>query len=113
MIDDAWAWKPALEQARAIAAKEIKPGELVDLYYDRIARIDPELNAYVLLTGELATSQALAAEKRIARGLRLGLLDGVPVSIKETSALAGYRNSLASLVFERSLAQVDSLGSAV
>jgi len=32
----------------------------------------------------------------------------VPISIKETSALAGYRNSLASRVFERSIAQVDS-----
>src|SRR5438128_12536695 len=42
------------------------------------------------------------------RGEQLGLLDGVPVSIKETAALAGYRNSLGSLVFEKSIAQVDS-----
>src|SRR5437870_549416 len=108
MIDEAWALKPAFEQARAIAAKQLKPGELVALYYDRIARIDPELNSYVLLTRELAESQATAAEKRIARGERQGLLNGVPISIKETSALAGYRNSLASRVFERSIAQVDS-----
>src|SRR5437870_9742920 len=108
MIDEAWALKPALEQARAIAAKQLKPAELVALYYERIARIDPELNSYVLLTRELAESQATAAEKRIARGERLGLLTGVPISIKETAALAGYRNSLASRVFEESIAQVDS-----
>src|SRR6266550_8636830 len=100
--------KPALEQAQAIASKQIKPKELIALYYERIARIDPELNAYVLLTRELAESQAAAAEKRVARGEQLGLLDGVPVSIKETAALAGYRNSLGSLVFEKSIAQVDS-----
>jgi len=108
VIDEAWALKPALEQARAIAAKQLKPAELVALYYERIARIDPELNSYVLLTRELAESQATAAEKRIARGERLGLLNGVPISIKETAALAGYRNSLASRVFEESIAQVDS-----
>ena len=108
MIDDAWALKPALDQARAIAVKTIKPGELVELYYQRIGKIDPDLNAYVLLTPELAESQASAAEKRIMRGQRLGLLDGVPISIKETAALAGYRNSLGSLVFEKSIAQVDS-----
>ncbi len=108
MIDEAWALKPALEQARAIAARQLRPTELVALYYQRIARIDPELNSYVLLTRELAESQATAAEKRIARGERLGLLTGVPISIKETAALAGYRNSLASRVFEESIAQVDS-----
>ena len=107
MIDDAWAFKSALEQAHAIAAKQVKPTELVALHYDRIARIDPELNAYVLLTRELAESQAAAADKRVARGERLGLLDGVPISIKETASLAGYRNSLGSLVFEKSIAQVD------
>src|SRR5256884_1930747 len=107
MIDDGWALKPALEQARAIAERRIKPAELVALYYDRIARIDPELNAYVLLTRELAESQAAAAEKRITRGEPLGLLEGVPISIKETASLAGYRNSLGSLVFEQSIAQLD------
>jgi amidase len=107
VIDDAWAFKPAVEQARAIAQRRIKPAELVALYYERIARIDPELNAYVLLTRELAESQAAAAEKRIARGEPLGLLEGVPISIKETASLAGYRNSLGSLVFEKSMAQVD------
>src|SRR3989440_6829549 len=107
MIDDGWALKPALEQARAIAERRIEPAELVALYYDRIARIDPELKAYVRLTRELAESQAAAAEKRITRGEPLGLLEGVPISIKETASLAGYRNSLGSLVFEQSIAQVD------
>lgn len=107
MIDEAWAFKSVREQSRAVAAKQVKPSELVALYYERIARIDAELNAYVLLTRELAESQAAAAEKRIARGEPLGLLGGVPVSIKETAALAGYRNSLASRQFEKSVAQVD------
>ena len=108
MIDETWAFKSALDQVRAVAARQVKPSELVGLYYERIARIDPDLNAFVLLTRELAESQAVAAEKRVARGEQRGLLDGVPISVKETAALAGYRNSLASLVFEKSIAQVDS-----
>jgi amidase len=107
VIDETWAFKPAVEQAQAIAEKRIKPSELVALYYDRIGRLDQDLNAYVLLTRELAESQAAAAEKRVMRGARLGRLDGVPISIKETASLAGYRNSLASLVFEKSIAPVD------
>jgi len=108
VIEETWALKPALEQVEAIAGKRIKPTELVALYYARIARMDPDLNAYVLLTRELAESQAAASEKRIGRGERPRLLEGLPASIKETAALAGYRNSLGSRAFETSIAQVDS-----
>jgi amidase len=106
--DESWASKSALEQAEAMRAKRISPRELVTMYYERISRIDPELNAYVLLTRELAESQAAASEKRIARDERLGLLEGLPISVKETAGLAGYRNSLASRAFEKAVAQVDS-----
>ena len=108
MLEETWAVVPALDQLEAIASRRIKPTELVALYYDRIARLDPDLNAFVLPTRELAESQAVAAEKRISRGERLGLLQGLPISIKETAALAGYRNSLGSRAFETSIAQVDS-----
>ena len=107
MIEELWAFKPALEQADAVKSKQVKPSELVDLYYARIARIDPELDSYVLLTQDLARSQAAAAERRIAAGEATGLLDGVPVSIKETASLLGYRASLASKVFESSKAAFD------
>ncbi len=107
MIDEGWAFRPALEQASAIAAKQIKPRELVDLYYERIARVDRDLHAYVLLTRELAESRAAESERRVAAGERLGLLEGVPVSIKETASLAGYRASLGSKVFESVKAPVD------
>jgi len=108
VLEETWAVVPALDQLEAIASRRIKPTELVALYYDRIARLDPDLNAFVLPTRELAESQAVAAEKRISRGERLGLLQGLPISIKETAALAGYRNSLGSRAFETSIAQVDS-----
>ena len=107
MIDESWALMPALEQARAIANKEIKSRELVDLYYERIARIDRDLDSYVLLTRELAISQADACERRLMAGGPLGLLEGVPVSIKETASLLGYRASLASRAFENSTASFD------
>lgn len=107
VIDEAWAFRPAVEQARALARKEIKPRELVDLYYQRIVRTDGDLNAYVLLTRELAEAQADASERRIAAGESLGLLDGVPISIKETASLAGYRASLGSRVFAEAKATFD------
>lgn len=107
MLDDGWAFTSALEQARAIAGKSISPRELLTLYYDRIAQLDGGLNSFVLLTRDLAEAQAAASAERIAHGEATGLLDGVPISIKETAALEGYRNSLGSRAFENSVAQVD------
>jgi len=107
VIEEGWAFKPALDQARAVAARKIKPSELIDLYYERIARIDRGLDSYVLLTRDLADSEAHASERRLMAGEALGLLDGVPISIKETASLVGYRASLASKVFENSRAQFD------
>ena len=107
MADDSWAFKPALEQARAVATRQVSPRELLSLYYERIDRLDPHLCSFVLLTRELAEQQAAAAAERVAGGKHLGRLDGVPVSVKETASLAGYRNSLGSKAFETSVSQVD------
>ncbi len=107
MIEEAWALRPALEQAQAIARREIRPKELVELYYQRIDRIDPELCAYVLLTPELAEAQAAAAEAALSASRPQGLLHGVPVSIKELTPLAGHRHTMGSVAFRDTVAQVD------
>ena len=107
MIEEAWAFRPALDQARAVADLEVKPRELLELYYERIARLNPELNAYVLLTRELAEAQAAEAEEAVVSRGPLGLLHGVPISIKELTPLAGYRHTMASPAFQDMVASVD------
>src|SRR5207237_9386638 len=91
-------------------AKKVKASELVELYYQRIARLNPELDAYVLLTPELAAEQAAATEQRLASSALLGPLDGVPLSIKESASLAGYPLTNSSRAFETNLARVGSFG---
>ncbi len=108
MIDETWAFTSALEQAKAVASGAVRPSELVELYDERIARLNPKLDAYVLLTPELATQQAAASEQRRSSKTSLGLLDGVPVSVKESASLAGYPLTNSSRAFESNIARVDS-----
>ncbi len=108
MIDETWAFSPALEQARAVAARSVKATDLVDLHYDRIARLNPKLDAYVLLTPDLATQQATASQQRLSANGALGLLDGVPISVKESAALAGYPYTQSSRAFDGTVARIDS-----
>ncbi len=107
MTGEEWVLRPVLEQAAAIRRRELKVGELVAHYYERIRRLDPDLHAYVLLTPDLAASQVAAAERALAAGHDPGLLGGVPVSVKELTPLRGYRFSSASRAFEQTIAPID------
>src|SRR5262249_58800681 len=59
-VSDDLAFTPALEQAALVRAGELSPLELVDLYLERIERIDPQLNAYVTVDADGARTAARA-----------------------------------------------------
>jgi amidase len=94
------AFASALDQAGWIRRREVSPRELVTLYLDRIERYNADLNAFCLLTPELAFEQAAAAERALASDSSSnGPLCGVPVSIKDLHSLAGYPTTLGSRAF--------------
>ncbi len=59
------------------------PEEAVRAVLERAERIQPEVNAFVRLTGEEALEQARRAGERWRRGEPCGRLDGVPVTVKD------------------------------
>ncbi len=93
MLDDSWAVKPATELAAAIRGKEIKSRELLDLFLDRIERIDSRLNAVVTLAIEPAMAAADAADAHTASGAEVPPLHGLPVTIKDAIETAGIRST--------------------
>ncbi len=82
------AFAGAAEQARLLAAGTITAPELLDVYLERIARIDPELRSYRIVLADSARQAAIAAQARLDAGERLPLL-GVPIAIKDDSDVAG------------------------
>src|ERR1035437_3072907 len=89
----------ALDQAASIRSGEVSSTELTQAYLKRIEALNPKLNAYVLITADLALAQAREAD---AAGPPDGgrPLRGVPVSIKDLVSLAGYPMTLGSKAFE-------------
>jgi amidase len=87
-VDQELAFAGAARLAELVRAKEVSPTELVELYLDRIARLDPELNAYRVVLGDRARADAQEAERRLAAGDDAPLL-GVPVAIKDNVDYAG------------------------
>src|SRR5262245_46201720 len=86
--EDEVAFAGAARIAELVRAKEISPSELVELYLERISRIEPEVNAYRVVLGEQARADAERAEERLAAGEEAPLL-GVPVAVKDNVDYAG------------------------
>ncbi len=94
------AFTSALDQAAVVRGREVSARELVDMYLERIERLNPRLNAFYLTTPELAREQASQT--------RNGPLAGAPTSIKDLSPMAGYPLTFGSRAFEDNVAAVDS-----
>jgi len=82
--------------ATAVAAREISCRELLDLHLERIARVNPTINAVVSLDPERAQAQAALSDKEVARGEELGPLHGLPHAFKDTHEVAGWRTTFGS-----------------
>ena len=78
----AWQWS-AVETAAAIRAGAISAVETVEAHLERMHAVNPRLNAVVVDLGEDALKAAHAADKKRAKGGELGLLHGLPLTIKE------------------------------
>src|SRR5690349_13051781 len=68
---------------------QLSPVEVTRAVLERIEKLNPVLNAFNLVS-DRAIEDAKASEKRWAAGQQKGLLDGVPVSIKDIILTRGW-----------------------
>ena len=80
----------ATELVDAFRKKTLSPVEVTSAVLKRIEALNPVLNAFNLVDAEGAISQAKASEARWLAGQPKGLLDGVPVSIKDLLLTKGW-----------------------
>ncbi|MGE5253171.1 MAG: amidase, partial [Planctomycetaceae bacterium] len=67
-------------------------------FLERIARLEPKLNAFITVTANLARKQARQAEREILRGKYRGPLHGIPISLKDLFFTAGIRTTAGSRI---------------
>ncbi|MBI4338026.1 MAG: amidase [Chloroflexi bacterium] len=103
------AFTPAWQLREMVANKKVSPVELTELYLRRIEALNPKLNAYLTVCGDEATASAREAERAVARGDKLGLLHGLPISVKDLMSTKGIRTTFGSLVYKDFVPQQDDL----
>lgn len=81
------------EAAKLIERRALSPVELIRAFLERIAAIDPQVNAYLLVTADAALEEARAAEAEIMAGNYRGPMHGVPFALKDIYCTAGIRTT--------------------
>jgi aspartyl-tRNA(Asn)/glutamyl-tRNA(Gln) amidotransferase subunit A len=82
--------RPLIEIARDLRQKQVTAPELIEAAIARHDRFGERLHAYALWAPEQARAVAQAAQAAFAAGVSVGPLQGLPVSIKDLFAAAGY-----------------------
>lgn len=91
------AFTPAVELAGAVRRKEVSPVELVELYLDRIDRLDGQLNAFCHRADDEVRRAAFVAADAVVRSPDdLGPFHGVPLPIKDLCDVAGWPTTYGS-----------------
>ena len=83
MLEAAW------ETAHRVRTRQVSAVEITREALDRVARLNPALNAFVHVDAEGALAQARAIDAAIARGEDPGSFAGVPIGVKDLEPVAG------------------------
>jgi aspartyl-tRNA(Asn)/glutamyl-tRNA(Gln) amidotransferase subunit A len=105
LADAQLAFASIAQIARLYRQRKLSPVELTRYLLQRIARINPTLNAYITVPEELALQQAKRSESELFRKaggnkghLDRGPLQGIPISLKDNISTSGVRTTAGSLV---------------
>jgi aspartyl-tRNA(Asn)/glutamyl-tRNA(Gln) amidotransferase subunit A len=93
--------------AELIAKRELSPVEVTQAHLDRIAEVNPKLNAIVTVA-DGALGAARKAEKAVMSGAQVGPLHGVPFTVKDAIDTAGVLTQRGSPIFKGRVAETDA-----
>jgi aspartyl-tRNA(Asn)/glutamyl-tRNA(Gln) amidotransferase subunit A len=98
----------AAEQARALRRGEASASQLAEAALRRTRALNPSLNAFALIDDDGARAAARQADERLAAGIDLGPLHGIPVAVKDLIDIAGLPTTCGSATSFGGLATEDA-----
>src|SRR5881392_4248566 len=102
-------WLSATEQAALIRSRKVSPVEIVDALLARIDKVNPRLNAFVLINADQARREAKSAERAVGkRGAKLGPLHGVPFGVKDLVVTKGVRTTFGTPLYRDNVPAEDA-----
>lgn len=102
-------WMSARELTEAYKSGELSPIDVLEETLVRVKRYNPELNAVVTPTEEMAREAAKKAQKEIKEKRKMGSLHGVPITIKDNVFTKGVRTTWGSKLYENFIPTEDAV----
>jgi Asp-tRNA(Asn)/Glu-tRNA(Gln) amidotransferase A subunit family amidase len=99
---------PAWEIAAGVRDRRFSSREVVDAHFRLIENLNPRLNAFVCLDEERARREAELADAAVSSRKPLGLLHGVPITIKSSIDVAGLRTEAGTRLRQGHIAPSDA-----
>ncbi len=96
------------EAARLVRERHVSPIEITEACLARIVRLEPDLNAFITICGEVALQAAGRARETIIQGGERGLLSSMPVALKDLFHMAGALTTAGSKVLANNVSVEDA-----
>ena len=90
----------ATEIAKKVLSGEMSARSVIEQHIEIINKIEPDVNAFNLVTAEQALIDADEIDSKIASGETLGPLAGVPISVKDNLCTRGIETTCSSKILE-------------
>ncbi|MBI2645350.1 Asp-tRNA(Asn)/Glu-tRNA(Gln) amidotransferase subunit GatA [Candidatus Uhrbacteria bacterium] len=96
------------EAHEGLSKKEFSCHELVQECFDQIDRVDKTIHAFLAYTKEQAFTRAARIDEKISKGHVLGLLEGIPIAIKDNILISGVQATAASRILKNYVASYNA-----
>ncbi len=98
----------AVELSAMLDARRISAAELLEACIERIEALNPKINAFTATCYARARREAAAADAAFGRGERAGLLQGLPIGIKDLEETEGLLTTYGSPLFRGNVPSADN-----
>lgn len=96
------------ELHQQIKSKQRSSLEITQEYLTTIDRLEPQIKSFLCVTKELALDTAKQVDEKIARGEEIGILEGIPIAIKDNMSTKGIPTTCASRILENFIPSYES-----
>jgi Asp-tRNA(Asn)/Glu-tRNA(Gln) amidotransferase A subunit family amidase len=98
-LADETGWLAAWQLRELVGRKELSAVEVAAGCLARIEALEPTLQAFITVAGELAMEEARRADARAASGAPLPAMHGIPVAVKDEVWTEGIASTAGSLLY--------------